>query len=147
VFVLGLWSIGMQLYVGRAKIELGTFGAVAEYLAANARPGEKVLLEPIGLIGYRNALVIVDEVGLVSPSVARRRAQGPGWYTDVVAEQRPDWLVVRRGLLTHGAGFAAPSAPLRGPAERDSLSAHYAVAKVMAPDPGDQTLMVLRRVR
>lgn len=147
LFVLGIWSIGLQLYIGRAKVEFGTFGAVADYLAANARPGEKVFLEPIGLIGYRNPLVIVDEVGLVSPSVARRRAQGPGWYTDVVAEQRPDWLVVRRGLLTRGAGFAARSAPLRDAAERDSLSAHYAVAKTMSPDPGDQTLIVLRRVR
>ncbi|MEK7823538.1 MAG: hypothetical protein AAB290_00680 [Candidatus Eisenbacteria bacterium] len=62
-------------------------------------------------------------------------------------EQRPDWLVVRRGLLTRGAGFAGRWAPLRGPAERDSLSAHYAVARTMAPDAGDQTLLVLRRVR
>ena len=104
-------------------------------------------MEPIGIIGYRVPLVIVDEVGLVSPSVARRRAQGPGWYTDVIAEQRPDWLVVRRSLLTRGVGFAGRSAPLRGPQERDSLNAHYAVAETMAPDEGDQTLLVLRRVR
>jgi len=147
LFVLGLWGIGMQLYVGRAKVEIESFGAVADYLAASARPGEKVMLEPIGLIGYRNPLTIVDEVGLVSPSVARRRAQGAGWYTDIVAEQRPDWLVVRRGLLTHGAGFASSSAPIRGPGERDSLSAHYAVAKVMSSNPDDQTLMVLKRMR
>jgi hypothetical protein len=147
LFVLGMWGIGLQLYIGRAKLELGTFGSVADYLAENARPGEKVFLEPIGFIGYRNPLRVVDEVGLVSPAVARRRAQGPGWYTDVVAEQRPDWLVVRRGLLTRGTGFAGRWAPLRGPAERDSLSARYAVAKTTAPDAGDQTLLVLRRVR
>jgi arabinofuranosyltransferase len=147
LFVLGMWSIGMQLYIGRAKLELGTFGAVADYLAEHARPGEKVFLEPIGLIGYRNPLVIVDEVGLVSPAVARRRAEGPGWYTDVVNATRPDWLVVRRGLLTRGAGFAGRWSPLRSTAERDSLSAHYAVAKSMSEDATDQALLVLRRVR
>jgi hypothetical protein len=104
LFVLGMSSLGLRLHIGRATVELDTFGAVADYLAANARPGERVFLEPIGIIGYRNSLVIVDEVGLVSPSVARRRARGPGWYTDVVAEQRPDWLVVRRGLITRGEG-------------------------------------------
>jgi arabinofuranosyltransferase len=146
-FALGIWSLGLHLYIGRARAEYESFGAVADFLTTRARPGEKILLEPIGLIGYRNALVVVDEVGLISPSVARRRAQGAGWYTDVVAEQRPDWLVVRRGLLTRGAGFAARSAPLRDTAERDSLTARYAVARVMSPNPDDQTLMVLRRVR
>ena len=147
LYVVGLWSIALQLYVGRAKLELGTFGAVAEYLAANARPGEKVLLEPIGLVGYRNPLVVVDEVGLVSPAVATRRAQGPGWYTDVVARERPDWLVVRRGLLASGATFAGRWPPLRDAAERDSLTAHYAVARAISPDALEQTLLVLRRVR
>jgi hypothetical protein len=147
LFVLGIWSIGLHLYIGRAKIESGTFGAVADYLAENSRPGEKIFLEPIGIIGYRNPLSIIDEVGLVSPAVARRRAQGAGWYTDVVAAEQPDWLVVRRGLLTRGAGFSAGAAPLRDAAERDSLSARYPVAKVMTPDAGDQTLLVLRRIR
>jgi hypothetical protein len=147
LFVLGMWSIGVQLYIGRAKVEIETFGAVAEYLIRNAQPGQKLLLEPIGIIGFQVPMTIVDEVGLVSPAVARRRARGAGWYTDVVAEQRPDWLVVRRGLLTRGEGFATPAAPLRGPAERDSLNAHYEIAKTMTPDQGDQTLLVLRRVR
>lgn len=146
LFVLGMWNIGMQLYIGRAKLELGTFGAVADYLAEHARPGDKVFLEPIGLIGYRNPLVVVDEVGLVSPAVAKRRAEGPGWYTDVVNAQRPDWLVVRRGLLSRGAGFAGRWAPLRDAAERDSLSAHYGVAQTLSPEAGDQSLLVLRRV-
>ncbi len=147
LFVIGMWGIGLQLYVGRAKAELGGFGSVATYLATHGRPGEKVFLEPIGLIGYRNPLVVVDEVGLVSPRVARRRAQGPGWYTDVIAEQRPDWLVVRRSLLTRGAGFAGRHAPLRDAAELDSLNARYTVATTVAPEAGDQALLVLRRNR
>jgi len=146
-YVIGMWGIGMQLYIGRAKTELETFGAVASYLAGEARPGEKVMLEPIGLIGFRNPLVVIDEVGLVSPDVARRRASGPGWYTDIVAAERPQWLVVRRGLLTHGAAFAGRWAPVRTMAEVDSLTAHYAVVDSVSPASGDQALMVLRRSR
>ena len=147
VYLVGIWTIGFQVYVGRAKLEAATFGAVAEYLETHAKPGEKVFLEPIGLIGYRNPLVVVDEVGLISPAVARRRTQGPGWYTDIVHLERPDWLVVRAALLARGAGFAGRWEPLRGPAERDSLSAHYTIANRFPPDGGDQALLVLRRTR
>jgi arabinofuranosyltransferase len=144
-YIVGIWGIGLQLYVGRAKFELETFGAVASYLAGQARPGEKVMLEPIGLIGFRNPLVVIDEVGLVSPDVARRRASGPGWYTDIVAAERPEWLVVRRGLLTRGAAFAGRWAPVRTLGEVDSLRAHYAVVDSVSPQSGDQALLVLRR--
>jgi len=145
LFVIGVWGVGLKLYVGRSNLELGTFGSVASFLSTHARPGEKVLLEPIGLIGYRNTLVVVDEVGLVSPAVARRRVQGPGWYTDVIAAERPDWLVVRKGLMTRGAAFAGRHAPLRNAAELDSLSARYSVETTVAPSAGDQALLVLRR--
>jgi arabinofuranosyltransferase len=147
LFVIGMWGIGIQLYGGRARTEVDTFGSVANFLATHARPGEKVFLEPIGLIGYRNPLVVLDEVGLVSPQVARRRAQGPGWYTDVIAGERPDWLVVRRALLSRGAGFAGRHAPFRNAAELDSLNAHYAVATTFAVQAGDQALLVLQRQR
>jgi hypothetical protein len=145
IYVLGMWTIGWQLYVGRARYESGIFGQVAEYLATHARPGEKVFLEPIGMVGYRCPLIVVDEVGLVSPAVARRRAEGPGWYTDVVAEQRPDWLVVRRGMLARGAAFAGRGSPMRDPAERDSLLARYPIATTVEPGSGDQALVVMRR--
>ncbi len=146
-YVIGVWGIALPLYVGRAKFELGLFGTTATYLAAHARPGEKVFLEPIGLIGYRNPLVVVDEVGLVSPAVARRRAQGAGWYADVIAEQRPDWLVVRPALWTSGAGFAGRHAPMRTAAELDSLQTRYSVAHTVAGESGDGALLVLRRNR
>jgi arabinofuranosyltransferase len=144
-YIVGIWGIGLQLYVGRAQVELETFGAVASYLAAEARPGEKVMLEPIGLIGFRNPLVVIDEVGLVSPDVARRRASGPGWYTDIVAAERPEWLVVRRGLLTRGAAYAGRWPPVRTLAEVDSLTAHYALVDSVSPQSGDQALLILRR--
>jgi hypothetical protein len=145
--VIGVWGIALPLYGGRASIELRLFGTTANFLAANVRPGEKVFLEPIGMIGYRNPLVVVDEVGLVSPAVARRRAQGAGWYSDVIAEQRPDWLVVRPSLMTGGAAFAGRHAPMRNAAELDSLRARYRVTHTVDGADGGEGLLVLRRER
>lgn len=147
LLAIGAWGFGLPFYLARAKFEQETFGAIAAWFGTHARPGEKVFLEPIGIIGYRNPLVVVDEVGLVSPDVARRRARGPGWYGDVIEAERPDWLVVRRGLLTRGATFAGTHAPLREPAELDSLVARYEVATTVTPEAGDQALVVLRRRR
>jgi hypothetical protein len=106
------------------------------------------MLEPIGLIGYRNPLRVIDEVGLVSPRVARRRLEGPGWYADVANQEHPQWLVVRLGVLRLGQAFAGTGAPFRAPAERDSLLWHYRI--VYPPSerqPNDQTLAVLERFR
>jgi hypothetical protein len=143
--VLGAWVIARPLYLGRAQNEYYAFGQVADWLRTHAHPGGKVMLEPIGLIGYRNALVVVDEVGLVSPAVARRRLQGPGWYADLVASERPDWLVVRRGVLRSGTAFAGAGAPFRSEAERDSTLARYALATTADEASGDHALAVLQR--
>lgn len=146
-YVVGVWGIALPLYAGRAGVELRLFGTTANYLAANVRPGETVFLEPIGMIGFRNPVVVLDEVGLVSPAVARRRAQGPGWYADVVAERTPDWLVVRPSLVSGGAAFAGRHAPMRDAAELDSLRARYAVVHTVTGGDGGEGLLVLRRAR
>jgi hypothetical protein len=145
--VLGAWVIARPLYLGRAQNEFYAFGQVAEWLRTHAQPGESVMLEPIGMIGYRNGLVVIDEVGLVSPAVAARRLRGPGWYADIAAERRPDWLVVRRGVLRSGTAFAGAGAPFRNAAERDSTLARYALETSADDASGDNALAVLRRVR
>src|SRR5437773_10059086 len=82
------------------------FGTMAGELRDRCRPGDTVLLEPIGMIGFACPVIVIDETGLVSPEVARRRLEGPGWYTDVVAARRPKWLLVRRGVLESQNAFA-----------------------------------------
>lgn len=146
LLVATMWVDAYGLYMARAQNEYYGFATVADWLCDHVRPGEKVLLEPIGLIGWRAPVVIVDEVGLVSPAVARRRLQGPGWYADVADEERPDWIVIRRAALTGGAAFAGAGAPFRSPAERDALFARYAQATVVDEQAaGPNALVVLRR--
>lgn len=147
LLVVGIWSMARFLYEGRAQQDAATFGAVAEYLRTHASPGEKVMLEPIGIIGYAAPVVIVDEVGLVSPRVAQRRRAGSGWYADVAAAERPDWLVVRAEMLRTGEAFAGTGAPFRTAAERDSLFARFRAVAGADAAAAAGALVVLRRVR
>src|SRR5262249_33737736 len=125
--IAGTWPSGYKLYVGRWGQERASFGNAASFLKEHARPGDKVFLEPIGMIGYSAPIRVIDEVGLVSPRVLERRGAGPGWYADVAAEERPEWLVVRYGLMRTGEAFAGAGAPFRSAAERDSTLAAYEV--------------------
>ncbi len=145
VFCLSLWSYADVLYRARAHGEYVTFGEAANYLLRSATPGQSVMLEPIGIIGYETPLRVIDEVGLVSPGVARRRREGSGWYGDIVARERPDWLVVRRGVIRTGEAFAGTGAPFRDSAERESTFAGYEPVFTAQPEAGDLALLILRR--
>ncbi len=145
--LLATWLYQPKLYVTRSLAEQVMFGGAADFLGGHAAPGASVLLEPIGSIGWSaRSLRLIDEVGLVAPRVAERRARGPGWYADVLAAERPDWLVVRYGLLTHGAGFAGVGAPFRDQSERDAALSGYQVVGMGDSTAGDQDLVILRRV-
>ena len=91
--------------------------------------------------------IAVDEIGLVSPAVARRRLEGSGWYADVARSERPDWLVVRASFVKAGDVFAGRGAPFRAGAERESLLTRYTVAAVIDTASHDLALAVLRRIR
>jgi len=143
--VVGTWTLARFLYLGRAEAESLSFARIAGELRQRAHAGESVMLEPIGIIGFQNPLRVVDEIGLVSPRVAARRRGGAGWYADIAAAERPDWLVVRRGVMTHGLAFAGRGAPFRDGAERDSLLARYRELPGQADNTADQALILYRR--
>jgi hypothetical protein len=144
LFIATLWSAAQGLYRARAIAEDKIFGTVGQFLAENATPGDRVFLEPIGIIGYMAPVVVIDEIGLVTPRVAERRRQGPGWYTDVVTNERPEWLAVRRGVLRTAQAFAGAGMPFRSLAERDSVFAHYRLV-VSDEENSDLALLLLRR--
>ena len=100
------------------------------------------------MIGYESpGLRILDETGLVSPEIALRRQQGPGWYTDLVAGRQPEWLVVRQGVLRNLNPFAGTGAPFRSQAELDSVRARYDEVFATSREPNNEDLVVLRRTR
>jgi hypothetical protein len=146
LFVASIWTVALSLYRGRSFTEATSFGLMAGELRGRAAPGDAVLLEPIGMIGYACPVVVIDETGLVTPEVARRRLQGAGWYTDVVARRQPRWLIVRRGVLESQQAFAGAGRPFRDAPERDSLLARYA-AVTTTGDPASENALVLMQRR
>jgi arabinofuranosyltransferase len=131
------------LYVSRNATEARLFIAAADRLKAHSAGRGTVFLEPIGHIGYRTGLRVIDEVGLVSPDVPRRRRRGAGWYADVIRERRPEYLVIRPGPFLDNQALAGVSAPFRSQAERDSILAAYDL--VGAPPQSTDELAVLVR--
>jgi hypothetical protein len=145
LFVAGTWSVAPALYTARAYAEYESFGQAARALGLNSSPGQSVFLEPIGMVGWGCRLRVIDEIGLVSPKVAARRKQGDGWYADVVADQNPDWLVTRRGILAGAGGgeaFAGAGRPFRTAAERDALLARYHLLATIHPEAGDNAMEI-----
>jgi hypothetical protein len=63
----------------------------------------------------------------------------------VLAAERPEWLVVREGLLSRGATFTGVGAPFRGEADRQAAMSAYEVVAMVDSTKGDQNLVILRR--
>jgi arabinofuranosyltransferase len=136
-----------HLYVERVRQEAISFWQTGLELKRISGGHGTVLLEPLGHIGYISGLTVYDEVGLVSPLVARRRAGGPGWYTDVVARLHPDYLVVRDGFFDKdkNESFAGPAAPFRDAAESAAVLDRYEVVPMNVK--GQPTGLTLLRRR
>lgn len=148
LLLAGTWTMQVARGYGpRARSEGRLFGTIADALHAQARPGQTVLLEPIGLIGWRNpGLRVLDEVGLVTPGIAELRRAGDGWYGQVLDRDQPDWLVLRYGFLASLEPYAGSGRPFRTEAERDrALTAYQPVATTGGDNPDLNDLILLRR--
>ncbi len=60
----------------------------------HARPNERILLEPIGYVGYFSQRPILDMIGLVSPEVFRSY-RTRNVLADMVERFHPEWLCIR----------------------------------------------------
>jgi hypothetical protein len=90
-----LRSISRDVAVAQ-ELEDTTRRPLGEWLAANAKPADTILLEPIGYIGYYSRLRVLDVIGLVSPEVIpcyRQDASEP--LACIVDLYRPQWLILR----------------------------------------------------
>ena len=83
-----------QLKLQQAIIENGNRREIGLWLREHAAPGDAVLLEPLGYIGYFSGLKTYDLPGLSSREVVELENRGLGWGA-IAAELRPEWLVLR----------------------------------------------------
>jgi len=148
LFVLGTWTIfPIGTYRARAFAEGRLFGRMAVLLGRQSQPGDLLFAEPIGFIGWYNPrLRIMDETGLVSPEVWKRRRGGPGWYADLVNEHRPTWLLTRAGFLENGLAIAGTGAPFRSPEEARQVFADYREAGTSGENPDRPEIVLYRRL-
>jgi hypothetical protein len=84
-----------QMRVQQRLIEDGVRRPIGEWLRAHAKPGDSVLLEPLGYIGYFSRLKTYDFPGLSSREVVATIRSGVRRYADLIATLRPTWLVLR----------------------------------------------------
>lgn len=90
-----LASVAWQMRLQQAIIEDGHRTAIGRWLRANAAPGDRVYLEPLGYIGYFSGLKMLDWPGLASPEVVAARRAGHRPHAGIIAALRPAWLVLR----------------------------------------------------
>ncbi len=91
VLVAATWQMRVQQRV----IEHGVRRDIGLWLRAQAKPGDSVLMECLGYVGYFSNLKTYDLPGLSSPEVVDVvRRTGPR-YRAVIDALRPTWLVLR----------------------------------------------------
>ena len=93
LFVVGKGARRIQQAEERVRRPLGL------WLRERVRPGERVALEPIGYIGYYSRARILDEIGLVSPEMIPLNRAGAGWFAEMLARYRPEYVVERPHYL------------------------------------------------
>lgn len=89
-------------------------------------PGDAVVaLEPIGYIGYYSKRRILDEVGLVSPEMVALNRAGAGWFPEMLARHRPDYIVERPSYLLRNRTLNSKVPMFRTADDRDRFLADY----------------------
>ena len=68
------------------------------WLRDHVAPNERILLEPIGYVGYYSGHRLLDMIGLVSPEVLPSYRQ-PNPLADIISRHSPEWLLLRDGEI------------------------------------------------
>ena len=155
VAVLFAWGTAAPRVVSAQTHDAAVFQSIGETLRADARDSlaatgdPSVMLEPIGIVGWFSELRVVDEVGLVTPRIARERRAGDGWYARVLAHEKPTYMVIRRNWLAGDVAWAGLGAPFVSDAQRDSALADYEPVRARVDErlpAGSAALRIYRRV-
>ncbi len=84
-----------QMRVQQDLIENGHRREIGRWLRAQAAPGDRVFIEPLGYSGYYSGLKMLDFPGLASPEVVAVRRAGHRSMAQVIARLQPEWVVLR----------------------------------------------------
>lgn len=103
--------------------------ALGKWLKSNVPSSARVLIEPIGGVGWESDLYIYDYIGIVSPQVVEYRerfSNSDAWYMAFLQENKPEYLVFRNwevpsNALFHGHGDGL----FRDDSDRAWFNAHY----------------------
>ena len=85
-----------QIALQQREIEWGVRAQIGRWLAGHAAAGDRVLLEPIGYIGFFSNAALYDYPGLVSPRMVAVRRAGHAGLAQAALALEPEWLVLRR---------------------------------------------------
>jgi len=95
VAVVLLVTMTMEMRIQQREIEQNNRRVIGLWLHDNVKPGQTVMLEPLGYIGYYSNAHILDWPGLVAPAVVRLRREKNAVLDDIVLDLKPDWIVLR----------------------------------------------------
>lgn len=119
--------------------------AAGEWLARCGPSRARVLLEPIGYIGFFSGLPILDVQGLVSPEFAGLKLNGvSGWPGVKIEEEQPEIVVLRRYEVPRNEFFAAHNDPMFG-SRSDRTNFEQTYRQVRSFGQGDRALIVYAR--
>ena len=114
-----LACVTWEMRVQQRVIEDDGRKIIGEWLRANAAPGDRIFLEPLGYVGYYSHLKAYDYPGLTSREVVTAIREGATTYPELIAQLKPDWLILRP-LEIEQQGIT-----------NMKTRAHYRVAKVI----------------
>jgi hypothetical protein len=117
----------MQMQFQQAVIENQVRTPVGMWLKANAKPTDKVYLEPLGYIGYHSGLVMHDWPGLVSPAVVGFKKRDHVDRYQVIPKVDPEWLVLRPVewmMLQRASGGRVPYRVVQEISQKEQLDAN-----------------------
>lgn len=137
------WPACENLYTSRSTAESYTV-TLADFIVSHRQPGQSLMAESVGRLGYQTDLRTMDMVGIVSPAPPR----APGWLGARIRAERPDWLVARYSEVSTFGGFGAAAPAFLSAADARATLADYEPKRwamsrsgSTKPEPGDMVLL------
>jgi hypothetical protein len=154
--VLGLGLVG-GLFVRShnwkllSQYEENTRKAIGIMIASESPTDAKIMLEPIGYIGFFSNRYVYDLAGLVSPSLVDLRRQYPtDWYSRAIFALSPDYLILRTYEVDRNVCYIGRDTLFKSPEERTRFFHSYQKIGEFSGAPlhglEDQSLTVYRRI-